>query len=585
MAKKPKQIPAVVAAKPVNRWPMLAPAILFVVTLACYWTPLTSGNASILWDAADFFQPIQNYLSQELHAGRIPFWTPYPFAGFPFLADPQVGAWYPLNWPFFLAGVTPRALLAEHFLHALLACFGAYFLALRLLSPPPNESPSQSAVSPQRRQASVLAGLCYGLSGFFTGHSSHTPMIQCAAWLPWVLLLFDRALESAALSNTVLGGLVAGAMILAGHFQSALYGFFALALFAGARLIAEPARWRRIVPIALAIPAMGTLLSAIATGPGLELAAHSIRTALHAILIQEGTTPLQSLLTLVFSDYYGAASNNYHGPVDITQFYFYAGILLVPLAVLGLTWRAMRLPALMLFVPTLWYAMGPSAGLYLLIARLPGFASVRAPVNIWFVPALGLALLAAAGLAAAAERWRLAWICPVALAVFGIDLFYSNSANNRLAYARAPYEQLYGQGEDLFRRAVTRQLPALTRFDAPEHLPSFGPLGHYFDTRTEVTYGYDPLMLTLYHDYYEAMRQNPKLRDGLSVSLWLDAQAGSVLRNPDVLPRVMFPKEIVTVASSGESKQLLASLDQSKQGRHLRRRAYTSPRTRMHPRT
>jgi hypothetical protein len=49
----------------------------------------------------------------------------------------------------------------------------------------------------------------------------------------------------------------------------------------------------------------------------------------------------------------------------------------------------------------------------------PGFASVRAPVNIWFVPALGLALLAAAGLAAAAERWRQAWLCPLVLAVFG----------------------------------------------------------------------------------------------------------------------------------------------------------------------
>jgi hypothetical protein len=203
--------------------------------------------------------------------------------------------------------------------------------------------------------------------------------------------------------------------------------------------------------------------------------------------------------------------------------------------------------------------------LYLLIARLPGFASVRAPVNIWFVPALGLALLAAAGLAAAAERWRLAWLCPLILAIFAIDLIYSNSANNQLAYARAPYEQIYGQGEDLFRRAVTTQLPALTRFDAPEHLPTFGPLAHYFDTRTEVTYGYDPLMLSLYSDYYSAMRQNLKLRDGLSVSLWLNAQAGSVLRNPGVLPRAMFPKEIVAVTSPEESSRLLASLDQSRQ--------------------
>jgi hypothetical protein len=53
---------------------------------------------------------------------------------------------------------------------------------------------------------------------------------------------FRRALESAALRNIILGRPMAGAMILAGHCQSALYGFFALALFAGARLIAKRAR-------------------------------------------------------------------------------------------------------------------------------------------------------------------------------------------------------------------------------------------------------------------------------------------------------------------------------------------------------
>jgi hypothetical protein len=119
-----------------------------------------------------------------------------------------------------------------------------------------------------------------------------------------------------------LGGLVAGAMILAGHFQSALYGFFALALFAAARLMAEPARWRRILSIALAIPLIGVLLSAVATGPGLELASHSIRTTLRAIDIHEGTIPPQALFTLVFPDYFGAASNTYHGRRTSRSFTF-----------------------------------------------------------------------------------------------------------------------------------------------------------------------------------------------------------------------------------------------------------------------
>ncbi|MCL4402166.1 MAG: hypothetical protein M1436_05835 [Acidobacteria bacterium] len=531
-----------------DMWRILGPAILVLVTLACYWVPITSSQTSILWDAADYYQVVQDYLSQELHAGRIPFWTPYPWAGYPFLADPQVGAWYPLNWPFFLIGVTPRVLVAEHWLHALLACFGAYFLALRLVG---------------ERRAAVLAGLCYGLSGFFVGHSSHTTMLQCAAWMPWLLLLFDRGMESNALRNTALGGLAAGMMILAGHFQTILYSFLALGLFAAGRVVREPRRWARIMGSALAVPIIGTLISAIATGPGLELAVNSIRSSLEGVKRTEGIMPVKALATLINPDSYGVFSTVYRGPQDITQFYFYAGILLVPLAIAG-CWNArLRRTGLWLVIPTIWYAMGQSAGLYLLVARLPGFSSVRAPVNIWFVPALGLALMAAAGLTTVAGKWNLKWLASAVLVVFCVDLFYFQSATNPLAYARISYETLYGSKEDLFRRAVVSGLPPLTRFDAPEHFGSFGPMSHFLDERTEVTYGYGPMPFTRYADYVSAMQANPKLRDGLNVSRWLDMQNGSVRANPTALPRANFPRRLVPVRSAEESRQRLASLDQS----------------------
>src|SRR5580704_1305383 len=236
--------PAPPEKKRVDRWPVLGPMILLAVTLVCYWTPMTSGGTSIYGDAADQDQVFQSYLSQEIHAGRIPFWSPYPWSGYPFMADPQVGAWYPLNWPFFLIGVTPRVLVVEHWLHALLACFGAYFLAFRLV---------------RHRPSAVLTGLCYGLSGFFVGHSSHTPMLQCAAWMPWLLLLLHKGVASHALRNTLLGGIAAGMMILAGHFQTILYSFLALGLFAVALALAQPRRWIQILGMALAIPLIGTL--------------------------------------------------------------------------------------------------------------------------------------------------------------------------------------------------------------------------------------------------------------------------------------------------------------------------------------
>jgi hypothetical protein len=524
--------------------------ILLAMTLLCYWTPMTSPETSILWDAADYFQVIQNYLSQELHAGRFPLWSPYPWSGYPFLADPQLGAWYPLNWPFFLIGVSPHLLVVEHWLHSLLACLGAYFLAFRLV---------------RHRQGAVLAGLCYGLSGFFAGHSSHTPMLQGAAWMPWLLLLLDLAVESHAWRYTILGGLAAGALILAGHFQTILYSFLALGLFAAARIALEPRRWAQIFGMALAIPLIGTLISAIGTGPGLELTVNSIRSGLTATTRTEGFIPLASLSTLVAPDFYGVFSGNYHGPEDITQYYFYAGILLVPLAIFGLRDRRLRIVGLLLIVPTVWYAMGRSAGIYSLIARLPGFSSIRAPVNIWFVPSLGLALLAASGLAALARKWPIRWLPLAVVILFCADLFYHQSATNPLAYSRQSYDELYGSKEELFHQAVANGLPPLTRFDGGEGLASFGPLAHYFDQRTEVTYGYDPLELSRYSVFVSAMQSNHELRKDLNVSRWLDRRTGDIRILADPLPRANFPKELVRINGDSDSRQRLASLDPARQ--------------------
>src|SRR5258708_14228710 len=87
----------------------------------------------VKFEGVDVHYSAQRYLSDELRAGRLPFWTPYVFAGFPFLADLQVGAWYPLNWPFLVAGILPTSLSLELLLHGLIAAGGTYAVAYRLL--------------------------------------------------------------------------------------------------------------------------------------------------------------------------------------------------------------------------------------------------------------------------------------------------------------------------------------------------------------------------------------------------------------------------------------------------------------------
>ena len=92
----------VVTAPEIQTTPVRLPAWAFPVILAAcvltfYWIPMTSSSAGIQWDAADMHYPLQKYFADRVFSGHLPFWTPYLFSGYPFLANPETGAWYPLR--------------------------------------------------------------------------------------------------------------------------------------------------------------------------------------------------------------------------------------------------------------------------------------------------------------------------------------------------------------------------------------------------------------------------------------------------------------------------------------------------------
>ena len=56
----------------------------------------------------------------------------------------------------------------------------------------------------------------------------------------------------------------------------------------------------------------------------------------------------------------------------------------------------------------------------------------------------------------------------------------------------------------------------------------FGPLNSALESRTEVTYGYNPLELGRYAHYMEAVEQNPRLLNGLAVTHKIDTANGTL---------------------------------------------------------
>ncbi|MGP8245443.1 MAG: YfhO family protein [Bryobacteraceae bacterium] len=521
--------------------------LMFIAAVLLFYAgPLFEERATIQWDAADYHYSAQKYFAGEIHSGRLPHWTPYPYSGMPFLADIQVGAWYPLNWPFFLMGVTPRAIEWELALHCLVAFAGAWLLGLELTGD---------------SVAALFAGGLYAFSGFFVGHSSHVGMFQCASLFPWLLWSGIAALRRWRWLPAV-AAIAAGA-ILAGHFQSALYATAGFGLFLvvyGLQRRVAPWRIAAVLGCALTL-ALG--LTAIQTLPGLELTRESNRSAADFGRGTNSSLVPGALATLVDPDHYHApGGDNYTGPEDITQFYFYQGLLLVPLAALGALKGKARLCAAALAVPALWYAFGPAAGFYLLVARLPGFRSVRAPVHVWFVIALALALLAASGALWLSRRFPYGWIPIALLAVFAVDLWYWNMGNNALAYARISFPERYGDSEDRFRSAAESTASGpLRRIWAPFDSPSFGPLNGMLDSRIEVTYGYNPFELARYSTYIEAAKNNPRLLDSLAVTAKVNVTNGRLEANPTAMPRVSAPPALLVVHSRAEAAAKLASLD------------------------
>jgi len=519
-----------------------APGLILLCVLAFYWIPLTSPNTTAYGDTIDVSYPLQKYFAQHALGKGLPFWTPYIYSGYPLLANPLNGAWYPLNWPFYITGVTPQTMEMELALHALLACLGMFFFLTRQV---------------RHRTSAVLGAFAYGLSGFFAGHTSHLGVFCTAAWLPWILLAYRRATESKPGLNLGLGGLAAGCMMAAGFPQTAITALVALLLYALSDVLTGQIRILRAFGFVAVISVGAVGATAVQSLPASELASLSVSRPT-AEYQKEALQP-KHLLTLLWADSLGTLSHN--DKDHPTDHYFYAGLLLLPLAIAGIAKGRARAAALLLLIPAVWYMAGPKAGLFYAGVLVPGVAGMGPPLLGWFIAAFALALAAAAGadwFTDRAAKFRYAGVL-LAAVVFA-DLFFCNSFGNPLAYLRMSYYRAYGFSERVAARLLAAPQLPLNRFDAPNAMPGAGPLMHPLDLRFETTYGYFVDEPRSYREYHDAARTNTHLLDGLNVSRFVDWRKRDIDVNPNVLPRIYFPAAVQDVAGVEESRRLLPAM-------------------------
>ncbi len=507
-------------------WPAL------VLATVLFWAiPLFSPQATIHWDLADVSYPAQKYFSDSIRSGHLPYWTPYMYSGMPFLSDPRTGAWYPLHWPFFLIGITPRVLFWELALHSFLALAGSFLLARKLFADD---------------VGAVIAGMFYAWGGFFAAHSSQLGMFEAAALLPWLLWtsLLDR-------KSWLFSGVVAGLIVLTGWFDAAVYCFVAFACF----LAVQPSK--RMLALLPSVPVIAFSLSAIVLLPWIEISKY----ATHPVNTPASSLRPIALAAAMSADYFGLISGDYRGPGEIRQFYLYGGLLLLPLAIAGLLRRLRIGPLLALIVPGLWYAFGPAAGLVRVLRSLPVFRDAHAPVEIWFVPALGLSLAAGSGAAWASERLAQKRLPFILMIIIAADLWHFNMYKSPLVYAHLSFEELYGKRQEAFEARV-REFKKQRFYRLWMSTPSLalGPLDGSLPSRTEASWGAGLLELNRYAEYARMVAANPRLLHGLSANYLVDAR-GLLEDNPSALPRITVPPKITWVSNAAAARATLATLD------------------------
>jgi len=366
-------------------------ALVFRPLLDMHTLLVTPEGTTNISDMLNASLPVRLVLGHALARGHLPVWTDQFLSGYPLLANPAIGTFYPPNWLFaFLSA--PAAVSLVLLLTYMLAGWFAYDYARTLGA---------------GRFAATLGGMSFAVCGFMVSHARHMALIASACWMPLLFAQLERMGKARGPARGRAAGWLALAVamsLLAGGVQSTYLSLLAAAVYAAVRLggtAREP--WaRRLLPVGLAVAAViwGVLLTAVQLLPARELSQLSERAAgLPYGLADLLPMPPVDLLTLASAHAASGAAEGRPGLPCV--FYFYAGAPVVLLAAIGLPWSVRRRPGqvlLALGVLGAVLALGERGRLFpVAFDWVPGLSRFRAPERFGLWTEFAAAMLGALG--------------------------------------------------------------------------------------------------------------------------------------------------------------------------------------------
>ncbi len=364
----------------------LAPLAILVALVLLAFAPLAFTDRILArGDTFSYFYPYWEARGAALAAGRLPLWAPELFAGVPLLANSQIGAFYPPNWP--LSGLpAPEAIRLSILIHLVWAALGAYLLARDALG--------------VGRWAALLAAALFAAGGHVGAHIEQINQLQGLAWMPWLFLLLRRAI-TAPVAGVPLLAIGLALQFFTGHTQTVFITSVGLGIYA----LCD--RRARALPTLAAAAALALLLAAPQLIPTIEMTEVSNR--------RGGLNPNQATAFSLSPFVLGRGLLPSYDRLIFGEYVAYIGVIGLGLALLGALERASpsivppagprwarplppRWTWSILALTGLLFAFGLYNPLYWALASLPGFNLFRVPARWLALFALGTAMLAALGL-------------------------------------------------------------------------------------------------------------------------------------------------------------------------------------------
>ncbi len=359
-------------------------AIGGLVALAAWqlWPAAGPGRLPQNLDLMLQYVPNAAYVQRSLAGARLPLWNPYLGAGMPFAADPGAGVWYLPNWAPLLALPLEGAVRVILWGHLLWAALGMYLYLRAALGAAP--------------AAAWIGAAAFSLTTWLPGLAGMPVVLTAVSWLPWLLLLGDRATQgeaggeparrpAARLTALALAGAL---QALAGWPAGAYLSWLVLGLLVFRR------RWERRTTVGLLYLGVAAGTAALLAGVLLVPAAEFVWETNYAETRPLGRVDAEGYLTLL--SWLRPAGGS--GSLESSQLYL--GMTPLILALVGLTSLRRRNVAIfaLLALLALLLAAGTHGPLFAPLYRwLPGFRIVYLPARLGIVAAFALATLAALG--------------------------------------------------------------------------------------------------------------------------------------------------------------------------------------------